>query len=206
MTERSDTPGEDYFDVVIIGGGVAGLSAAARFRQERPGWHIAVVEAQGRLGGRAWTKQVDGFPTGLDLGALWLHGVDGNPLTEPGANGSSASNAPIIPPTSRIKAAERNIWVAGPEERQASDCSDFKGSDLERQSWYERLRHACLSTKTMLNGSAQHSEHRIAGGVTLQTAVATGPMTDTERKRFKWLQLWLNKKMIHTEILAFLFF
>jgi monoamine oxidase len=38
---------------------------------------VAVVEARGRIGGRAWTQAVDGLP--VDLGCGWLHSADRNP-------------------------------------------------------------------------------------------------------------------------------
>ena len=63
-------------DVVIIGGGAAGIAAARRLRAE--GVDALLVEARTRLGGRAWTVIDDGgFP--LDLGCGWLHSADQNP-------------------------------------------------------------------------------------------------------------------------------
>ena len=59
-------------DVVIIGGGVAGLSAAQELQRHGCG-DICVVEAQNRLGGRV--KQVHGIaPWALDAGAELVHG------------------------------------------------------------------------------------------------------------------------------------
>lgn len=61
-------------DVVVIGGGVAGLSAAQELI--RNGFdNVCVVEAQNRLGGRL--KQVSGIvPWDLDAGAELVHGQD----------------------------------------------------------------------------------------------------------------------------------
>ena len=71
MTESS---GE--FDVVIIGAGAAGLSAAKQLAST--GHTIKIVEARTRTGGRAHTA-----PTGsgfaVDLGCEWLHSADINP-------------------------------------------------------------------------------------------------------------------------------
>src|SRR3984957_10857412 len=66
-------------DVVVIGAGLAGLGAAADLRAA--GGSAVVLEASGRIGGRAWTT----FPPELggvwfDMGALWLHNAETNPL------------------------------------------------------------------------------------------------------------------------------
>src|ERR1700722_18218460 len=64
-------------DVVIIGAGAAGISAARRLAAS----HLSaiVLEATARIGGRAWTWDVAGMQ--LDLGCGWLHSADRNPWT-----------------------------------------------------------------------------------------------------------------------------
>lgn len=65
--------------VVVIGSGLAGLAAAQRLQQE--GYNVLILEARDRLGGRTWTSQQwEDAP--VDLGASWIHGIEGNPLTE----------------------------------------------------------------------------------------------------------------------------
>ncbi|MDP2119258.1 MAG: FAD-dependent oxidoreductase [Hoeflea sp.] len=65
-------------DVIVIGAGMAGL-AAARALTER-GIATLVLEARARIGGRVWTSTSwPGVP--VDLGASWIHGTVGNPLT-----------------------------------------------------------------------------------------------------------------------------
>lgn len=62
------------YDVLIIGGGVAGLSAARELLDNGCD-NICLVEAQDRLGGRV--KQVHGIaPWPLDAGAEIIHGED----------------------------------------------------------------------------------------------------------------------------------
>lgn len=63
-------------DVVVVGAGVAGLAAARALALG--GQRVVVLEARDRIGGRTWTDSSLGVP--VDLGASWIHGVDGNPL------------------------------------------------------------------------------------------------------------------------------
>jgi monoamine oxidase len=68
-------------DVVIIGAGVAGLSAAAAVRAA--GLSAVTIEATERIGGRAWTRSGGALGDGyFDLGASWLHAAERNPLAE----------------------------------------------------------------------------------------------------------------------------
>ncbi len=64
------------FDTVVIGAGVAGLTAARFLAQA--GARVVVLEARDRVGGRTWTQRSGGFIS--DRGASWVHGVDDNPL------------------------------------------------------------------------------------------------------------------------------
>jgi len=63
-------------DVVVIGAGAAGIAAARRVAEA----HVPVVllEARGRVGGRAWTYHAGDLA--LDLGCGWLHSADENEL------------------------------------------------------------------------------------------------------------------------------
>lgn len=63
---------------LVVGAGLAGLAAAKALKAL--GQEVLVLEARDRLGGRIWTSQQwPGVP--LDLGASWIHGVRGNPLS-----------------------------------------------------------------------------------------------------------------------------
>jgi len=65
-------------DVIVIGAGSSGLNAAHRLREF--GKTVAVIEARGRIGGRAFTEtETFGFP--FDRGCAWLHKADDNPYT-----------------------------------------------------------------------------------------------------------------------------
>ncbi len=63
-------------EVVIIGGGAAGIAAARQLA--RAAIDCLLLEARPRLGGRAWTVTASsGFS--LDLGCGWLHSAESNP-------------------------------------------------------------------------------------------------------------------------------
>jgi monoamine oxidase len=57
-------------DVIVIGGGVAGLQAAREL--SNAGLKITLLEARDRLGGRIWTLPRAGYP--VELGAEFIHG------------------------------------------------------------------------------------------------------------------------------------
>lgn len=64
-------------DVVIIGAGMAGIKAAADLSEA--GLSIAVLEGQGRLGGRLYTDRASGSRP-YELGCSWFHQSLDNPL------------------------------------------------------------------------------------------------------------------------------
>ncbi len=55
-------------DVVIVGAGAAGLTAANELK--KAGLSVAVLEARDRVGGRVWTDVVDGAM--LEIGGQWI--------------------------------------------------------------------------------------------------------------------------------------
>ncbi|MEI2718157.1 MAG: NAD(P)/FAD-dependent oxidoreductase [Candidatus Nanopelagicales bacterium] len=64
-------------DVIVIGAGAAGLMAARVLH--RRGRSVIVLEARDRIGGRLDTSDALGVP--VDMGASWLEGTKGNPVT-----------------------------------------------------------------------------------------------------------------------------
>ncbi len=68
----------DHVDILIVGGGAAGIAAARRLAAGPRS--VLLLEAGERLGGRAFTRSLAGMP--LDLGCGWLHSADRNPWAE----------------------------------------------------------------------------------------------------------------------------
>jgi monoamine oxidase len=72
-----DHEADDGATIVVAGAGVSGLAAARHLRDA--GYSVIVLEGRNRVGGRVWTDHSIGHP--VDLGAGWIEGTDGNPLT-----------------------------------------------------------------------------------------------------------------------------
>jgi monoamine oxidase len=142
-------------EVIVIGAGFAGIGAALELK--RLGYRPLVVEARGRIGGRAHTDLQLGPP--VDLGASWLHnGPRLNPLQAVAAEAGIRSRperhreAPVIALDSglreaagalvdrtqandKLDAALRWPWLGG-KSRQ------LLGLDLPRDSLADLWREA----------------------------------------------------------------
>jgi len=106
-------------EVVVIGAGAAGL-AAARTLIAR-GRSVVVVEARGRIGGRAWTDHAT-FGVPYDWGCSWLHQANRNPFKKMADawgyatlyhdNAEERVFAGARPATSAERAAYEAAWTA----------------------------------------------------------------------------------------------
>ncbi|HEX3938823.1 MAG TPA: NAD(P)/FAD-dependent oxidoreductase [Xanthobacteraceae bacterium] len=115
-------------DVVVIGGGAAGVAAAKRLQQTQ--LRCLLVEARPRLGGRAWTvHDADGHA--LDLGCGWLHSADRNPWV--GVAQSEGLPIDKTPPPWMNRQLERGFPRA--------EFADYRKAFTQ---FYERLHEAAL--------------------------------------------------------------
>ncbi|KAK1259003.1 putative polyamine oxidase 5 [Acorus gramineus] len=64
--------------VVIIGAGLAGLTAAHKLHTSTPSFDIRILEAGSRIGGRIRTATF--FGDRVETGATWIHGIEGSPI------------------------------------------------------------------------------------------------------------------------------
>ena len=71
---KAARPGEH---VIVVGSGFSGLGCARDLTNAS--LCVTVLEGRDRIGGRTWTERLDGIPA--ELGASWIHGHKGNPIT-----------------------------------------------------------------------------------------------------------------------------
>lgn len=117
------------FDVVIVGGGAAGIGAARHLAAS--GLSILLLEASPRLGGRAWTQEIAGLT--LDLGCGWMHSAEKNAWV------GIANDAGIQVDQSRAAwgSQYRNLGFSPAE--QAAARQNF-------EDWMRRLVEVCKTT------------------------------------------------------------
>ncbi|MFZ7089165.1 flavin monoamine oxidase family protein [Curtobacterium sp. RRHDQ10] len=142
----------DQFDTIVVGAGIAGLTAARLLAAS--GQRVVVLEARDRIGGRTWTDAELGVP--VDLGASWIHGIDGNPLTvlrdafgiessvfTVGSFQPDGAVAMHAPDGSRLTAFEQRRWI---DDIAAFDVrlAGVVASARAGTSYAEAVEHALL--------------------------------------------------------------
>jgi phytoene dehydrogenase-like protein len=121
-------------DVGIIGGGIAGLTAAALLG--KAGQTVSLFERTGHVGGRAQTQTLDGFHFNLGPHALYRGGHASRVLNELGISlqedkvGSSGSYA--------VSGGALHILPAGPVSMMVTDLFSLR-SRLEAMGFLARL-------------------------------------------------------------------
>lgn len=124
------------YDVVVVGAGVAGLTAARKLQAS--GLRVAVVEAQDRVGGRVSTDYTT-FSRPFEQGAQWLH--QDKPNQNPLLVWARANGVPTQPHHTRPQTvppgqaaalqaqvdAQQAIWDAAEEDRPLTELPSVTG-------------------------------------------------------------------------------
>ena len=106
----------DHFDTIVVGAGVAGLTAAHLLADA--GKDVVVLEARDRVGGRIVTDRRYGLAT--DLGASWIHGITDSPV----AAAADAFGMQMVEFTvGGYQPDSRPIAYYGPDGRRLSDAA-----------------------------------------------------------------------------------
>lgn len=157
--------GQGALPVLVIGAGMAGLSAARVLADA--GEPVRVIEARERIGGRIATVR-EGPDRIFELGASWVHGLSGNPLV----GLARAAGARLLPTGS------------GAEVRDLSGRTraDLAALMPEAHELITRARIAALGygRDLGLRAAIRRSPHWAAAGDDLRAAVDLYLTTEIE--------------------------
>jgi monoamine oxidase len=109
----------DSYDVVVIGGGFAGVTAARECALR--GRSTLLLEARDRLGGRTWSADWDGHP--VEYGGAWVHWHQPHTFSEITRAGLAVTIGPD---------AERAHWHVGAERHSGTI---EQRDELARRGW-----------------------------------------------------------------------
>jgi monoamine oxidase len=166
------------WDVVIIGGGAAGIGAARCLVTSE--LSTLVLEASPQIGGRAHTVNVAGHA--LDLGCGWLHSADRNPWV-----GIAEASGFAIERRRPAWGQQYRDLGFSPEDQDAADGA--------YAAWHGRLmsdppQSDCaadaLEPGGMWNGYLQAMSGYISGAGLEQLSIADYLAYDTASTRYNW--------------------
>lgn len=160
----------DRFDTIVVGAGVAGLTAAKLL--VNAGQRVVVLEARDRVGGRVWTDRQNGRIT--DLGASWIHGVDGSPV-------AAAADA------FGMATVEFTVGGYQPDSRPIAhfDPSGIRLSDEEAARYVADIHAADAALLDVIAGSPANASYRDVTDAALAAQGWTPERTQRVREYFE---------------------
>ncbi len=106
----------NVYRVGVLGGGIAGLACAAELlrlaelekhtKDEIKHLQVVLLEGRDRIGGRLHTDY-DSLDCAVDLGAGWIHGIDGNPITDL----AKEAGVTLVPTAEDVKLMSGNMQL-----------------------------------------------------------------------------------------------
>jgi monoamine oxidase len=105
-------PAQQRYDVIIVGAGMAGLTAGKNLLHA--GRSFVILEATDRIGGRGRTDATT-FSAPIDLGGAWIHNVRTNPLTPVVTGSGYATQETDVDASHHLFF---NHHFAGPQDRE----------------------------------------------------------------------------------------
>jgi len=182
----------DDLDVIVLGGGLAGLTAARALLADKK--KVLVIEARDRIGGRIFTDTSLGFP--FDTGAAW---IDPGPLAKelgskpvPGPQaGALVIGGKALPPdkTAEFAKGAQEIAAKFKELREKAPLLDpasvVKPRDqLEQLAFYELVTKPPFAMHQTLEGGLGAALVRLNGKVPVKLGTrvvrvdTTGPVVE----------------------------
>jgi spermidine dehydrogenase len=117
---QGQTPDDGVYDLVVVGGGISGLSAAYYFRKQHPDAHILILDNHDDFGGHAKRNE-------FQAGGQRLIGYGGSQTLE---SPSSYSNL--------VKALLRDIGVVPDEFYTALNQNFYQQFQLTAGTWFSK--------------------------------------------------------------------
>lgn len=153
----TDSSPDRSADVLIIGAGLAGMTAARDLA--RDGVRVTLLEARDRSGGRVWTHRANGFPHPIELGAEWIsaEGLVPDLLRGAGVTLLEADGEFVVNMPDGVEHADDQEEIAGAAmERLREGMATYEG-DLTLREALDRWCDdpALASDRAMLTGYAQ---------------------------------------------------
>jgi pseudooxynicotine oxidase len=98
------------YDVIILGGGFAGVTAAREVR--KAGLQCVILDARDRLGGRTWYSELAGHT--VELGGAWIHWIQPHIWAEVTRYGLAVVESP------GLAAPGHCVWLTGGQRKTGS--------------------------------------------------------------------------------------
>jgi monoamine oxidase len=159
------TTARDTYDVAVVGGGFAGVTAARECALR--GRSVVVLEARDRLGGRTWSADWDGWH--VEYGGAWVHWHQPHTFSEITRAGLTTTLGPD---------AQRAHWHVGAERHEGTiaqrDAIAQKGWD----QFVDGVREALPAPHTPL-----HAIDRLAAFDRLSIAERMDQLTLSDEER-----------------------
>ena len=154
----------NFAPVIIIGAGIAGLSAAHHLQKN--GIQVLVLEAQARIGGRIKSTNLNGLL--FEEGASWIHGVEGgNPIyklaLQSGANmlDTDEGFTPVFDMQGKMYPPD---WIEKQEKRFVELIAELDGQyDLSFEDALKKTYPALLEDPLWKYMLSTHLEFDIGG-------------------------------------------
>ncbi len=150
----------DTDSLLVIGAGAAGLAAARELR--RLGFSVTVVEARDRIGGRVYTHR--GFGAPIELGASWIHGVDGNLLAD---------------------LANELGLATRPTDYENVQLHDFDGTRRSRDDFAE-IREGFAEIREQLQARAEWSSRDLSVKEAVEQVLQGQQLSAEEARALQW--------------------